>query len=1067
MPEERKLVTILFADVIGSTALGDTLDPEDVRTLMGRYYAHARRILPLYGGTLEKFIGDAVMAVFGLPQAHGDDAERALAAALALREEVTNDAILGPAFALRIGVNTGEVIATNEPEHGEFLVTGDAVNIAARLQQQANPGEILVGERSMKAAQRAFHFDEVRSIEVKGKRSPLPCSPLRAHRQKRQMEHPPFVGRRQDLLQLMLLKERSLEEQRPQLLSIIAPAGTGKSRLLAEFLRRLPAEDDFQVAAIRCIPYGQTFAYWPLRGLLTELLGENISRQGVINAFLQGGYELADAHYLTDCVLVALGIDKQGTREIDRECIFIAWRLLIEVMAKQAPRVLIFEDLHWASDSLLDLVEHILNVRIQAPIILIALSRPELLDRRPQWGGGHTSFTALTLQPLTTMQTRDLIARLLHNIAETTREQIVERSGGNPFFVLELIRGLSERGLTEGAVTLDAMPDTVHGLILARLDQLSPQEREILQVAAVATRPFRSLLLEAILSDYTTRQIDDTIEGLLARDLLVVGDGGTLSIRHVLIRDVAYGTLSRAERIRWHNRIATSLETLAAHRLDEYTELLAYHHLEAIRLSRQSAVPLEPAIQPERALHFLKRAGAIASRAGAFVEARNHLQSAIEIAPESQWGELYELLGDYTGWGDVAAESYTKALELWRSDEAPDPLVGARLYRKLLVNYTRGHTSQRPTSDELQRIEREAQRLAEAAVDEDEIRRIHVASLFYRYHYNDELVLNLAEEQQNALATIEYFQQKGDGVSYSEACDGYASLSLHAGAYQDALEMSLRRLSIPDLPALESGDAIQMIARIYSYLGDYHHCIRTIQDALALIHPGQPLSHFGSGISHAIVAAYMTGRWSEALALSPSLQDFQLQGGFSLSLAKCTVGHYALLQIALAREDYATVDAQVAAVKRLYPDDASLPRLLLSAFLSDEVPREEALSYYKHCEVQLAALAFYNEHEALILHTAIEHLYKPGWNYDAARYYLAIREALAAEDNERLERAIDDAEAHQLIVHAARMRIVLARRTKNKAHLEKARPVLERLGDSHSLCLLREVAAALARHAAA
>jgi class 3 adenylate cyclase/tetratricopeptide (TPR) repeat protein len=1065
MPEERKLVTILFADVIGSTALGDTLDPEDVRTLMGRYYTHARRILPMYGGTLEKFIGDAVMAVFGLPQAHGDDAERALAAALALREEVTNDAILGPSFALRIGVNTGEVIATSEPEHGEFLVTGDAVNIAARLQQHANSGEILVGERSMKAAQRAFLFDEVRSLEVKGKRSPLLSFPLRCPRQKRQMENPPFVGRRQDLLQLMLLKERTLEEQRPQLLSIVAPAGTGKSRLLAEFLRRLPAEDDFQVAAIRCIPYGQTFAYWPLRGLLTELLGENISRQGVIDAFLQGGYEQADAHYLADCVLVALGIEKQGPREIDRECIFIAWRLLIEVMAKRAPRVIIFEDLHWASDSLLDLVDHILHVRIQAPLLLIALSRPELLDRRPQWGGGHANFTSLTLQPLTTIQTRDLIGRLLQNIAETTRDQIVERSGGNPFFVLELIRGLSERGLTEGAVTLDAMPDTVHGLILARLDLLSPKEREILQVAAVATRPFRALLLEAILSDYTTREIDDAIEGLLARDLLIPGDGGTLSIRHVLIRDVAYGTLSRAERIRWHNRIATSLETLAAHRLDEYTELLAYHHLEAIRLARQSAVPLASAIQPERALHFLKRAGALASRAGAFVEARNHVQSAIEIAPEAEWRELYELLGDYTGWDDIACEGYTTALERWRNEDTPDPRVGARLLRKLLVYYTRGHTSSCPPSEELQHIVVEAQTLAEAAADEDEIRRIHVASFFQRYHYGDEPILNLAEEQKNALAAIEYFQRKGDWISYSEACDGYASLSLHAGAYQDALEMSLRRLSIPDLPALESGDAIQMIARIYSSLGDYDKCISTIQDALALIHPGQPLSHFGSGIPHAIVAAYMTGRWPEAMALYPSLQEFLIQGNFSL--VKCTAGHYALLQIALAREDYASIDAQVAALKRLHPDDASLPRLLLSAFLSDEIPRVEVLPYDKHSEVQLAALAFYNEHEVLIPHTAIEHLYRTGWNYAATRYYLAIMEALAADDNAKLAQAIDDAEAHQLIVHSARMRIVLARRTKNQAHLEKAQPVLERLGDSRSLCRLREVAAALARHAAA
>jgi len=258
-----------------------------------------------------------------------------------------------------------------------------------------------------------------------------------------------------------------------------------------------------------------------------------------------------------------------------------------------------------------------------------------------------------------------------------------------------------------------------------------------------------------------------------------------------------------------------------------------------------------------------------------------------------------------------------------------------------------------------------------------------------------------------------------------------------------------------------------MIARIYSYLGDYDKCISTIHEALAQIHPGQPLSHFGAGISYAIVAAYMTGRWPEAQALYPALQEFQIQGDFSLSLAKCTVGHFALLQIALAREDYASVDAQVAAMKRLHPDDSSLPRLLLSAILSDEIPRVEVLPYYKHCEVQLAALAFYNEHEVLIPRTAIEHLYRPGWNYAATRYHLAIMEALAANDNEKLAQAIDDAEAHQLIVHAARMRIVLARRTKNKAPLEKARPVLERLGDSRSLCLLREVAAALARHAAA
>src|SRR5579859_5765436 len=278
MPEERKLVTVLFADVTESTALGDTLDPEDVRALMSRYYTHARQVVTEHGGTLEKFIGDAVMAVFGLPQAHGDDAERALAAALALHEAVANDRLLGPSFQLRIGANTGEVIATNQPASGDFLVTGDAVNVAARLQQCAAPGETLVGERTMNAARLAFLFKPARQVEVKGKRQALQVFPLSCQRQMRKVMRTPLVGRRQDVLQLELLQARVLEEQRPQLISIIAPAGTGKSRLLEEFLSHLNLDDGFQVATTKCLPYGQALTYSPLRSLLTSLLGDEITR---------------------------------------------------------------------------------------------------------------------------------------------------------------------------------------------------------------------------------------------------------------------------------------------------------------------------------------------------------------------------------------------------------------------------------------------------------------------------------------------------------------------------------------------------------------------------------------------------------------------------------------------------------------------------------------------------------------------------------------------------------------------------------------------------------------------
>ena len=256
MPEERKLVTILFADVTGSTALGESLDPEDVRALMGRYYAHARDVVAAHGGTVEKFIGDAVMAVFGLTQAHGDDAERALAAAMALRETVANDEILGQSFQLRIGVNTGEVVATSDPSSGDFLITGDAVNVAARLQQHTSPGEITAGERTANAAQTAFAFEEARMVEVKGKKLPLRVYPLKGVLSVRKVFRPPFVGRKSDLMQLELLKERVIEEEIPQLVSIVAPAGTGKTRLLEEFLKRIDPDEGFEVAMVIWPPSG-------------------------------------------------------------------------------------------------------------------------------------------------------------------------------------------------------------------------------------------------------------------------------------------------------------------------------------------------------------------------------------------------------------------------------------------------------------------------------------------------------------------------------------------------------------------------------------------------------------------------------------------------------------------------------------------------------------------------------------------------------------------------------------------------------------------------------------------
>ncbi|HLZ59888.1 MAG TPA: adenylate/guanylate cyclase domain-containing protein [Ktedonosporobacter sp.] len=1064
MPEERKLVTVLFADVTESTALGDTLDPEDVRALMSRYYTHARQVVTEHGGTLEKFIGDAVMAVFGLPQAHGDDAERALAAALALHEAVANDKLLGPSFQLRIGANTGEVIATSAAsDHSDFLVTGDAVNMAARLQQCAAPGETLVGERTMNAARLAFIFKPARVVEVKGKRQPLQVFPLKCQRNMRQVTRPPLVGRRQDLLQLELLQARVLEEQRPQMVSIVAPAGTGKSRLFEEFLGHLNPDDGFQVATVRCLPYGQALTYWPLRGLLTALLGAEITRVRVIEIFRQGGYTPEAAVRQADFVLTGLGMHKEGNTA--RECIFGAWRLLIEIMA-QTPRVIVFEDLHWASDNLLDLVEFITNLHIQAPILFIALSRPELLDRRPNWGGGRQNFTSLALQPLTTRQTRDLIRQLMKDAPEATREQIAERSGGNPFFALELIRGLSEQKLTGNTVTL---PDTVHAAVLSRLDQLSPQERVIIQVASVASRSIRPAMLQAVLEEYSLQEIEDALDSLVARDFIVPAEAGTgtFTFRHILISNIAYGTLARSVRIRLHGKIAMWLEEVAAERIDEYVELIAYHYHEAIRLAQQSAVPSTLPIEPERAVRYLKRAGEMAGHMGAFEAARAHVQNAIEIAPETEHVALYELLGDSLTWTTFSIEAYQKALEHWRNSTAADPLVGARLRRKLLICYTRGHIGCLLPL-EVSGLRAEAEALVKAAGDEEEHWRLRVADtfIFWHAHHEPGIPEGTAEDiRRIGLEAAAYFKQKENWPAYSEALDAYAALSMEIGAFQDALEALQQRLAAPNLPAIERGDALQMTTKVYLRAGDFHNCIATIKEALASIRSGQPLTHLGTGVSHAVQAAFISGRWSEVSALTPILDEMWKQVQYDPSSFFIVAdGYFAVLQMALAREDTPTVDATTSILKRIYADETDPYRLLLDAIvadcpqkLTDTLIKDEVDA--RHAAFQ--ALFLYNERGVVIPETFIAQILDDYTQRDIVALLCEIARALAAGDNNRLAHAIDQAEAHHLIVHAARMRIVLAQRTRDLTHLDNAQSVLEQLGDQQGLCKLEEVKLAM------
>ena len=306
--EERKLVSVLSAEATEATMLDEMLDPEDIRALMERFNEHVQRVISDHGGLLQKFAGDAILAYFGLPQAHGDDAERPCAAALALREAMVSDQVLRERLQLQVGVNTGEIIATSNPSSGKYDVKGEVVHAVTRLQQAARVNEILVGERTVQAARSAFTFGEERLIEMKGRKQSLRAFPLDQVREFRQVGRPPLVGRRQDLLQLELLKARALEDQRPQLISVIGPAGIGKSRLLEEFLTQFDQADSVQYATAHCLPYGQSLIYSPLRGMLTELLGSKIDKPQLIDVFVHGGYTLDNASQQAELVLTSLNV---------------------------------------------------------------------------------------------------------------------------------------------------------------------------------------------------------------------------------------------------------------------------------------------------------------------------------------------------------------------------------------------------------------------------------------------------------------------------------------------------------------------------------------------------------------------------------------------------------------------------------------------------------------------------------------------------------------------------------------------------------------------------------------
>ncbi len=645
----RKMVTVLFADVVGSTALGERLDPETMRAALGRYFGAARAVLERHGGTVEKFIGDAVMAVFGIPLLHEDDALRAARAALELRDEIgrLNDQLAterGLRVEFRIGVNSGMVVAGGEGS-GSF-VTGDAVNVAARLEQAAGAGEVLVGDATYRLVRDYVEAESIPPLAAKGK-----SEAVRAYRLTgvvggvgaavRSSERAgSFVGRRRELSRLGEAFDDAVAERRCFLFTLLGSAGVGKSRLVAEFIGAHAVEAE--VLRGRCLPYGDGITYWPIAEIVRAATGATDDEDMVT---LRGRIvdALADdtaADRVADLLVSMLGLSTANAPAEERSW---AVRRFLERIAREKPLICLVEDVHWAEASLLDLLENLADWTRDAPILLLCTARAELLESRPTWGGGKVNATTILLEPLNADLTRELIGGLLGKTAleSSLVERILAASEGNPLFAEEIVRMLAEEDPTHD-VTRRAdeihIPTSVQAVIAARLDRLPVEERVVAERAAVAGRIFeRSAVLELVRDDERER-VPGALLGLMRKELVqpsqpdVTADEA-FRFRHMLIRDTAYEGLPKQDRADLHERFAGWVERVAGERIDEYAEIMGYHLEQAARYRR------ELGIEDARSADLARRAGECLAGAGLRAYQRGEQTAAIKLL-----GRAIELL---------------------------------------------------------------------------------------------------------------------------------------------------------------------------------------------------------------------------------------------------------------------------------------------------------------------------------------------------------------------------------------------------------------------------------------
>jgi len=715
--EQRKVVTVLFADVVGSTALAAQSDPEVVRSVMARYFQRIVDVSQAYGGTVEKFAGDAAMVVFGVPAVHDDDAERAVRAAIEIRDGAAD-------LPVRVGVNTGEAL-TAAREDRQFMVSGDAVNIAARLQQGAEPGEVVVGHLTERLTRNVIEYEAREPVTAKGKSEPLvafralrPRSQVPAQARGVEGLQAALVGRDRELRLLLDTYARTASDRRPHLFTLVGSAGVGKSRLVSEALASL-AGSGATLLRGRCLPYGRGVTYWPVVEMVMADTGitradEHDAALAKLDKWLVALFE--DAQQLPairsrlavmmGLLTPAVGMPDTTAARVDKE---IGWgiRHCLDAIARQGPLIVVVDDLQWAEPPVVETLEQLIERASDVPILLICIARPEFLEARRGWAAGQANSTTITLDPLTRIETGTLISRLLEieALPAELRAEIVERSAGTPLFCEEFIQMLIDEGRlvrdgdswrAAGPMGEIRVPHSIQAVLAARLDSLPDAEKSVLQAASVVGERFEVAQVWALAGG---ADAEAPLDSLRRKGLVTGGDGTReeMAFRHILIRDAAYASLPKSERAALHDTFGANLEREAAE-AQTLTEILAHHAERALTMSIEVGVEGELLERrAKRALEWSVAAGERAANRRDLTTLEATLKNARSAAAQLPNGgqlvfrarlslleaERLMIVADYP----AAAETLGGAAHLAEEAGLPEVVAKARLSEAWIANF--------------------------------------------------------------------------------------------------------------------------------------------------------------------------------------------------------------------------------------------------------------------------------------------------------------------------------------------------------------------------------------------